>query len=105
MTRRAGLLMTATLLTAALNAPISAQHSPQRVIVAFHDDLSLQSFRPGRLDARAHANPAAWAYLDRAVLGAVQTLEAQHGFRAHFVYSEAIRGFAAELTGAQISAL
>src|SRR3954470_23536784 len=105
MNTRAGLLMTAALLTAAINPPISAQHSPQRVIVVFHDDVSLKAFRPGQLDARARANPAAWAYLDRAVVGAVQTLEAQHGFRADYVYSEAVRGFAAELSDAQIRAL
>ena len=98
-------LFLAALLTAAVNASISGQHSTQPVIVMFHDDVSLQSFGSGRLDARAHANPAAWAYLDRTVVGAVQALEAEHGFLAVYVYSEAIRGFAAELTDAQIGAL
>ena len=105
MNTRTRWLVTAMLVTAAINAPISGQHSRQRVIVVFHDDVSLQSFRPGRLDARARANPAAWAYLDRAVVGAVQVLEVQHGFRADYVYSETVRGFAAELTDGQIRAL
>ena len=35
----------------------------------------------------------------------MQALEAQHRFRADYVYSEAVRGFAAELTDAQIGAL
>jgi subtilisin family serine protease len=102
---RAGLFVTATLLTAAINALISGQQSLQRVIVVLRDDVSLQSFGSGQLDARARANPAAWAYLDRAVVGAVRALEAQHGFRADHVYSEAVRGFAAALTDAQIGAL
>lgn len=103
---RAGLFVTATLLTAAINAPTSGQPSARRVIVAFRDDVSLQAqFGAGRLDARARANPAAWEYLDRAVVGAVRVLETQHGFRADYVYSEAVRGFAAELTDAQIGAL
>ena len=59
MTTRIGWLVTAMLLTAAINAPLSGQQSRQRVIVVFHDDVSLQSFRPGRADARARANPAA----------------------------------------------
>jgi subtilisin family serine protease len=105
MTTRAGLLVTAMLLTTAIDAPISGQHGRQRVIAVFHDDVSLQSFGSGRLDARARANPAAWAYLDRTVVGAVQALEVQHGFRADHVYSEAVRGFAAELTDGQIRAL
>ena len=105
MTTRTGWLVTAMLLTAVINAPISGQPSRQRVIVVFHDAVSLQSFRPGRLDARARANPAAWTYLDRSVVGAVQVLEIQHGFRADYVYSEAVRGFAAELTDGQIRAL
>ena len=105
MNTRAWFLVTATLLTATINAPIAGQHSVQRVIVVFHDDVSLQSFGSGRLDARARANPAAWAYLDRAVVGAVRALETQHGFQADYVYSEAVRGFAAELTDAQIGAL
>lgn len=105
MNTRAGLFATATLLAAAINAPISGQHAAQRVIVVFHDDVSLRPFGSGRLDARARANPAAWAYLDRAVVGAVQALEAQHGFRADYVYSEAVRGFAAALTDVQIRAL
>ena len=105
MSTRAGLFATATLLAATVNAPISGQPAEQRVIVVFHDDVSLQPFAPGRLEARARANPAAWAYLDRAVVGAVQALEAQHGFRADYVYSEAVRGFAAALTDVQIRAL
>lgn len=87
------------------SASISSQDSEQPVIVVFHDDAHFRSFPPGLLDARAKANPAAWQYLDRAVLGAVRILERQHGFRADHVYSATIRGFAARLTAAQIEAL
>jgi len=68
------------------SASISSQDSEQSVIVVFHDDAHFRSFPPGLLDARAKANPAAWQYLDRAVLGAVRILERQHGFRADHVY-------------------
>ena len=42
---------------------------------------------------------------ERDVLGAVQALEAALGFRADYVYSAALRGFAARLTAPQIGAL
>jgi subtilisin family serine protease len=98
----------ATFIAAATNAPVSgqpAQPERQSVIVVFHDNAPFRSFPPGVPDARARANPAAWAYLDRAVLGAVFVLERQHGFRADHVYSSAVRGFAARLTATQIEAL
>src|SRR4029450_1099697 len=41
MSTRDGWLVPAMLLTAAISAPISGQHSRQRVIVVFHDDVSL----------------------------------------------------------------
>ena len=76
------------------------------VIVVFHDNVPLDSYAPNyRADARAAANPAGWSYLDRGVAGAVQTLEAREGFRADHVYSAALRGFSAQLTGRQIAAL
>ena len=85
--------------------PLEGQPSAQSVIVVFREGAPLQSLVPGRVDARARANPAAWQYLDRAVLGTVQALEAQHGFEAEHVYSAALRGFAAPLTRGQIEAL
>ncbi|MBI4290033.1 MAG: S8 family peptidase [Betaproteobacteria bacterium] len=57
------------------------------------------------MDARAALNPDAWNYLDRGVVGAVQMIEARHGFRADHVYSAALKGFAARLTARQIDAL
>jgi aqualysin 1 len=73
------------------------------VIVVFEDDVQLSgTYTP---DARAAANPAAWAYLDRGVAGAVQGLERTHGFQADHVYSHSIRGFAARLTSRQLSIL
>jgi len=76
------------------------------VIVVLHDHVSFQSFSGlFHADDRAQANPAAWGYLDHGVAGAVQALEASHGFRADHVYSHALRGFAARLTARQIDAL
>jgi subtilisin family serine protease len=76
------------------------------MIVVLRDNVRFEDFRAAfRADERAQANPEAWNYLDQGVAGAVQTLEARLGFRAHHVYSAALRGFAAQLTAAQISAL
>jgi subtilisin family serine protease len=58
-----------------------------------------------RADDRARANPVAWAYLDRSVIGTVQALERQSGFEADHVYSAVVRGFAARLTPEQEQAL
>lgn len=103
-TRDALLLLTlilAVVETRVLGQPAAA--SP--FIVVFHDDAPFALFSPGRADERARANGAAWAYLDRSVLGAVQMLEGQSGFRADHVFSSAVRGFAARLTGDQLDAL
>jgi subtilisin family serine protease len=86
--------------------------TPQRpsatfpVIVVFNDSAPLDQFSSAyRPDDRAQANPAAWDYQNRGVAGAVQRLERDLGFRSDFVYSRAIRGFAARLSTRQISAL
>ena len=76
------------------------------VIVIFREDSPFQGFRGSfHADDRARDNPAAWDYLDHGVAGAVQNLEAVHGFRADHVYSASLRGFAARLTDRQIEAL
>lgn len=75
------------------------------MIVVFADGAPFASFRPAVADARSRANQAAWDYLDRAVVGTVQALERQYGFRADYVYSAAVRGFAARLTSGQVDAL
>lgn len=76
------------------------------VIVVFHEHAPFRNYRANyRADARATANPAAWQYLDRDVVGTVMALEARQGFRADHIYSSAIRGFAARLTARQIDAL
>jgi subtilisin family serine protease len=102
---RAALLSLSIAASASLAVPVAGQRVELAVIVVFHDDAPFGTFGPGRLDARARANPAAWDYLDRRVLGTVQTLEQQHGFHVDQVYSAAVRGFAARLTSAQIDAL
>jgi subtilisin family serine protease len=56
-------------------------------------------------DERERRHPAAWSYLGRDVLGAVQTLEKAMGFLADHVYSAALHGFAARLTDQQIAFL
>src|SRR2546427_6210388 len=82
------------------------QGSSSAVIVVFHDYAPFQTYQINyHPDERAQANPAAWSKLDAGVAGAVQTLEAAHGFRARHIYSATIRGFSAHLTRDQIVAL
>lgn len=76
------------------------------VIVVFHEHAPFQNYRANfRADGRAAANPGAWQYLDRDVVGTVMSMEARQGFRADHIFSSAIRGFAARLTARQIDAL
>ena len=76
------------------------------VIVVFRNSAALSSHRADfRRDERASADPDGWGYLDHDVVGSVMALERRHGFRAEHVYSAALRGFAARLTGRQIDAL
>ena len=105
MNIRPTLVVLAAVVAASFGSPVAGQRAGQPMIVVFHDDAPFTAFRPGQADERASANPAAWNYLHRGVLGAVQTLEQQHGFRVDHVYSAAVRGFAARLNAAQIQAL
>jgi aqualysin 1 len=76
------------------------------VIVVFRNNAALSSHQADyRRDERAAADPDAWGYLNHDVVGSVMALERRHGFRADHVYSTALRGFAARLTGRQIDAL
>jgi aqualysin 1 len=102
---RTTLVLLALLLIPLIQIRLAGQPSANPFIVVFHDDGPFSSFPRGQADARARANPAAWSYLNASVIGAVQTLERQHGFRANQVYSATVRGFAARLTNAQVQAL
>ena len=76
------------------------------VIVVFEEATDFSGFENSyRADDRAQDNPAAWNYQDRGVAGFVQDLERGRGFRADFVYSRAIKGFAARLSAQQIADL
>jgi aqualysin 1 len=77
-----------------------------RVIVVFEADTPFDLFRSNYVaDERAAANPAAWGYLDRGVIGLVNMMEARDGFRAEHVFTHALRGFAARLSAQQIANL
>jgi subtilisin family serine protease len=96
--------LTAILLPLTGMAQQSAARFP--VIVVLHEQASLQSFRDSyRTDDRERANPELWHYLDRGVMGAVQTIERTYGFRAEQVYSSVLPGFAARLTARQVDEL
>ena len=106
MTIRLVALLVLAILVSVLEQTAAAQSAPSApYIVTFDDAAPLAVFPAGRLNAQARANPVAWSYLDRAVLGAVQELEREYGFRADHVYSATVRGFAARLTAAQVDML
>lgn len=89
---------------------VSAAANPHEattpVIVVFQQDTPFHQFKGNaRADERAAANPHAWGYVDRGVLGAVQRLEGLHRFKSKHVFSHAAKGFAVELTPSQIDAL
>jgi len=87
----------------------SAQQGVARsrpVIVVFKPDTPFARFGANYVpDDREAANPAAWRYLDRNVVGLVHMMEARDRFRAQHVFSHAIRGFAARLSPEQIATL
>jgi len=73
------------------------------VIVVFKANASFEQFRGNyRADERSQADPEAWGYLDRGVVGATMALESKHRFKADKVFSATIRGFSARLTSTQM---
>jgi aqualysin 1 len=87
-------------------AAARAQESGTSMIVVFRAQASFDDFRRVyQADERERQHPEGWRYLDRSILGAVQALETALGFRADHVYSAALGGFAARLTGQQIGVL
>lgn len=106
MTKSALLLVSLVALLAPPSLVYAQTAATFPVIVVFHDTVPLRGLGGSfRADPRAVLDPEAWNYLDRGVIGAVQVLEARHGFRADHVYSSALRGFAARLNARQIDAL
>jgi subtilisin family serine protease len=102
---RITLLLCAVLVGTLVTEHVAGQPDTRAFIVVFRDDAPFRTFPPGIIDARRRANPAAWGYLNRSVLGAVLLLERQYDFRADHVYSATIRGFAARLTDEQVAGL
>jgi aqualysin 1 len=85
---------------------VGTQESGGSKIVVFHQQAAFDKFHGVyQADEREHQHPERWRYLDRDVLGAVQSLETALGFRADHVYSAALRGFAARLTDQQLGSL
>ena len=103
---QAALLSVAFVALTALAASAQDTAATSPVIVVFKNDVSFAAYRQAfRSDSRMTAHPLAWAYLDRGVVGAIETLEAAQHFRASRMFSAALRGFAARLTAAQQQAL
>jgi aqualysin 1 len=85
---------------------VRAEEGGVPMIVVFQQHATFDNFRGVyQADERERQHPGGWRYLNRDVLGAVQTFETALGFRADHVYSAALRGFAARLTSQQMSLL
>jgi subtilisin family serine protease len=98
----AAALVLGTVVTARAQQPAGAVP----VIVVLSDNAPFAAFRGNyHADERMAADPDAWGYQDHGVVGAIQALEARHGFRADRAYSAAIRGFSGRLSPQQIAAL
>src|SRR5690349_23153740 len=80
----------------------SGQKARFPVIIVFDHNAPFHRYEGGHpSDERALKNPEGYKYIKYiapGVAGAVQSLEAAHGFLADHVYSAALRGFAAHLT-------
>ena len=99
-------LLSLAVIALAAPAAFAQPASTSPVIVVFHKDVSFAAYRQAyRSDSRMTAHPLRWAYLDRGLVGAVETLEAVQHFRARRMFSAALHGFAADLTAAQQQAL
>ena len=85
----------------ALARPAGAQDRV-RVVVRFHDTAAFDRFTDDFVGDSRTTSGNAPTYHRREVVGAAQRLERRHGFRATNFYSHAIKGFAAELTRAQL---
>ena len=92
---------------ACVSVPAAAQSSKKTdVIVVLQDGADLTGFAASAVeDDRSKADPPAWGYLKKDVVGAVQWLEGKHKFKSDHVYSHTIKGFAAKLDDEQIGAL
>jgi aqualysin 1 len=85
---------------------VFGQPSLTPVIVLFRDSIPVDEYaRQYSHDPRQTANPNAWEYLDRAIIGATQNLERRLAFKAEHVFSHTVKGFAARLSTQQIQRL
>jgi serine protease len=101
-----GALAAALVLGTVATASAQQPNGAVPVIVVLNDNAPFAAFRGNyHADERMAADPEAWGYQDRGVVGAIQSLEARHGFRADHAFSAAIRGFSGRLTPQQIAAL
>src|SRR6478672_3353758 len=77
--RRSLLALSVALAFPALSAIAQPKESVTPMIVVFQDATPFHQFhRNARADERSAADPHAWGYVDRGVLGAVQRLEGLH---------------------------
>ena len=78
----------------------------QRVIVKLKDNPTLQFYRTyAHSESRMETDIQAWGYVQPSVVGAMQSLESAYTFKAKHAYSNVFKGFSADLSPAQITAL
>jgi aqualysin 1 len=88
-----------------ISTRLSAQ-ATSSMIVVLNENVPFAQYRSQFMaDDRFSSHSVAWNYLNRDVVGTVQTWERQLNFRAHAIYSAAVKGFAAQLTSEQVTRL
>jgi aqualysin 1 len=107
--RKSFMLLLAFGAVVATSVGVSTRLSAQAgspMIVSLDEQAPFARYRSQfTMDERFSTDPAAWNYLNRDVVGTVQTWERQFKFRAYAMYSASMTGFAAQLTPEQVSQL
>lgn len=94
-----------SLLALALVAPLAQAETTKSYIVQFNDSAVQAPVRKAVSDSRRTADPNGWAYVDDRVLERTQAVETRYRIKAQHAYSHVIKGFAAQLTAAQLALL
>lgn len=90
---------------ALIAAPALAATGTKAYIVQFQESAVQAPVRNTVRDGRVDADPQNWGYVDKRVLERTQDLEARYKLKARHAFSHVMKGFAADLTDAQLAQL
>ncbi|MBS0348605.1 MAG: S8 family peptidase [Proteobacteria bacterium] len=90
---------------ALVTAPAIAGSGTKAYIVQFQESAVQAPVRNAVRDGRIDADPQNWGYVDKRVLERTQDLETRYKVKARHAFSHVMKGFAAELTEAQLAQL